>query len=111
MHTAELYSGLHALDLAHGSTKHWLITWTLQEYNTAADRLQLIPTTAKRAGGMHFEARLNRGGSTSLEIMNVDLKVAKLSPLSSTLCFICCHLHPLMANPSLSTALTQAPPT
>ena len=48
---------------------------TLQEYNTAADRLQLIPTTAKRAGGMQFEARLNRGGSTSLEIMNVDLKV------------------------------------
>lgn len=56
-------------------TESWL-----QEYNTAADRLQLIPTTAKRAGGMQFEARLNRGGSTFLEIMNVDLKVAKPIP-------------------------------
>lgn len=53
-----------------------LMTPTLQEYNTAADRLQLIPTTAKRAGGMQFEAILNRSGSSSLEIMNVDLKVS-----------------------------------
>ena len=47
----------------------------LQEYNTMADRLQLIPRTAKRAGGMQFEAKLNRSGGSPFEITNVDLKV------------------------------------
>ena len=47
----------------------------LQEYNTTADRLQLIPVTAKRAAGVQFEVKLSRGGSTASEIVNVDFKV------------------------------------
>ena len=50
----------------------------MQDYNTLADRLQMIPTTAKRAGGMQFEARLNRSGSSSVDVVNVDLKVSLL---------------------------------
>ena len=48
----------------------------MQDYNTAADRLQLIPVTAKRAGGVQFEVKLNRAGSTTAEMVNVDFKVA-----------------------------------
>lgn len=47
----------------------------MQEYNTAADRLQLIPATAKRAGGAQFEVRLNRAGGGAAELVNIDFKV------------------------------------
>lgn len=36
---------------------------------------QLIPATAKRAEGVNFEVRLDRGASTPGEMINVDLKV------------------------------------
>lgn len=45
-----------------------------QEYHTAADRLQLIPASAKRAAGVQFEATLDRAGTTASELINVDLK-------------------------------------
>ena len=47
----------------------------MQAYHTAADRLQLIPATAKHAAGVQFEVRLDRSGATAADIMNVDLKV------------------------------------
>lgn len=53
----------------------------MQTYNSAADKLQMIPTTAKRAGGMQFEARLNRNGISMLEVINVDMKVSLRIPL------------------------------
>lgn len=40
-----------------------------------ADRLALIPATAKRAEGVCFEVRLDRGAATASEMINVDLKV------------------------------------
>jgi hypothetical protein len=57
----------------------------LQEYHTAADRLQLIPASAKRAAGVQFEATLDRGGTTASELINVDLK-ARLFWLASPCC-------------------------
>lgn len=65
---------------------------SLQEYNTIADRLQLIPRTAKRAGGIQFEAKLNRAGSSPLELINVDLKVKVLTTLDILTIgyFVCC---------------------
>ncbi len=45
-----------------------------QTYHTAADRLQLIPVSAKRAAGIQYEITLNRSGCTALELINVDLK-------------------------------------
>ncbi len=43
-------------------------------YHTAADRLQLIPASAKRAAGVQFEATLERAGATPSELLNIDLK-------------------------------------
>lgn len=40
-----------------------------------ADRLALIPATAKRAEGVAFEVRLDRGAASASEMINVDLKV------------------------------------
>lgn len=40
-----------------------------------ADRLQLIPASAKRAEGVNFEVRLDRLANTAGEMINVDLKV------------------------------------
>lgn len=40
-----------------------------------ADRLALIPATAKRAEGVCFEVRLDRGAASAGEMINVDLKV------------------------------------
>ena len=40
-----------------------------------ADRLALIPATAKRAEGVNFEVRLDRGAPSASEMINVDLKV------------------------------------
>lgn len=46
----------------------------VQTYHTAADRLQLIPVTAKYAGGVQFEIQLDRAGATASDIINADLK-------------------------------------
>ena len=47
----------------------------LQAYYTSADRLQLIPSTAKRAAGVQYELQVNRVGATATDIVSVDLKV------------------------------------
>jgi kinetochore protein NDC80 len=47
----------------------------LAGYHAQADRLQLIPASAKRAEGVGFEIRLERGAGTAGEMVNVDLKV------------------------------------
>ncbi len=41
-----------------------------------ADRLALIPATAKRAEGVSFEVRLDRGAVSASEMINVDIKVS-----------------------------------
>ena len=41
-----------------------------------ADRLQLIPASAKRAEGVNFEVRLDRLASSAAEMINVDLKAS-----------------------------------
>ena len=46
-----------------------------QAYNEAADRLALVPATAKRAEGAAFEARLDRSGATAADMVSADLKV------------------------------------
>lgn len=46
----------------------------MQEYHARADRLLLIPATAKRAEGIQFEIKVNRAGVTANELVNVDLK-------------------------------------
>lgn len=51
----------------------------LQVYYTSADRLQLIPSTAKRAAGVQYELQVNRGGATATDIVSVDLKVGTCS--------------------------------
>ena len=48
----------------------------MQTYHTAADRLQLIPASAKRAAGIQYEISLDRSGTTASELINVDLKVS-----------------------------------
>ncbi len=48
----------------------------MQDYHSLADRLQLIPATAKRAEGIHFEVRLDREAATASEMITVDLKVS-----------------------------------
>lgn len=45
-----------------------------QQYNTCADRLQLIPATAKRAEGIAYELEVNRAGCSASELVNTDLK-------------------------------------
>lgn len=49
-----------------------------QGYHAMADRLGLIPATAKRAEGVAFEVRLDRGAASAGEMINVDLKVRSL---------------------------------
>jgi len=46
-----------------------------QAYNEAADRLALVPATAKRAEGAAFEARLDRSGAAAADMVTADLKV------------------------------------
>lgn len=46
----------------------------LQEYHSTADRLQLIPASAKRAGGVQFEIVLDRAGVSAAEMVSVDVK-------------------------------------
>lgn len=48
----------------------------LQTYHTAADRLQLIPATAKYAAGVQYEIQLDRAGATASDVINADLKVS-----------------------------------
>lgn len=52
---------------------------TLQAYYTSAERLQLIPSTAKRTAGVQYELQVNRGGATATEIVSVDFKVGACS--------------------------------
>ena len=40
-----------------------------------AGRLALVPATAKRAEGVAFEVRLERGAASASEMISVDLKV------------------------------------
>ena len=60
----------------------------LQTYHTAADRLQLIPVTAKYAAGVQFEIQLDRAGATAADIITADLKVGLLLALIT-----CCSYH------------------
>ena len=53
-------------------------------YHTAADRLQLIPASAKRAAGVQFEAALQRAGATPSELLNVDFKARTTAHSSCT---------------------------
>ncbi|CAL8470906.1 g10448 [Coccomyxa elongata] len=46
----------------------------LKTYHTAADRLRLIPASAKRAAGIQYEISLDRSGATPSELINVDLR-------------------------------------
>ena len=46
----------------------------LAEYHGLADRLALVPASAKRAEGVAFEVRLDRGAGSAGEMINVDLK-------------------------------------
>ena len=81
-----------ALPAAHAACMLRLSCW-LQTYHTAADRLQLIPVTAKYAGGVQFEIQLDRAGATASDIINADLKVTLPSfPAPSCNC-CCCHCH------------------
>lgn len=58
----------------------------LQAYNSTADRLQLIPTTAKRAEGAQFEAQVDRTGAAASEIVSLDLKGAVKPALTRLRC-------------------------
>ena len=46
----------------------------VQVYYTSASRLQLIPQTAKRAGGRNLEICLDRISATG-DLVDVDVKV------------------------------------
>ena len=61
----------------------------VQTYHTAADRLRLIPASAKRAAGIQYEISLDRSGATASELINVDLRVRRPLLLASA--------HPLAA--------------
>ena len=52
---------------------------TTRQYHTTADRLQVIPSTAKHAEGVNFEIKLNARSDNPSEIFNVDMK-NKLKP-------------------------------
>lgn len=56
----------------HIPSQHYCVV--SQEYHARADRLLLIPATAKRAEGIQFEIKVNRAGVTANELVNVDLK-------------------------------------
>ena len=44
------------------------------DYHARADRLQLVPATAKRAEGVGFEILLDRGASAASMMVTIDLK-------------------------------------
>jgi kinetochore protein NDC80 len=52
---------------------------TTRLYHVTADRLQLIPSTAKHAEGVNFQIKLNERSEKAEEIFNVDMK-NKLKP-------------------------------
>lgn len=58
----------------------------MQAYHSCADRLQLIPASAKRAKGVQFEAMLDRSGATASELINVDLKARIRAAASAFSC-------------------------
>ena len=47
---------------------------TSRLYHATADRLQLIPSTAKHAEGLNFQIKLNTDADSPSEIMAVDIK-------------------------------------
>ncbi len=55
----------------------------VQTYHTAADRLRLIPASAKRAAGIQYEISLDRSGATASELINIDLRVSHPSCMHS----------------------------
>ena len=62
-----------------------------QEYHTAADRLQLIPASAKRAGGVQFEIALDRAGASAAEMVSVDVKARPQTSSMQLSAFQCPH--------------------
>lgn len=57
-------------------------------YNTAADRLQLIPATAKRAERIGYEITVNRQAA---DLLSVDLKVRDGGLVGSFTCWFGCN--------------------
>ena len=58
----------------------------MQTYHTAADRLQLIPVTAKYAAGVQFEIQMDRAGAAASDIISADLKVLLPNPCMTPRC-------------------------
>ena len=46
----------------------------VHEYNAAAQRLKLIPRTAKRAGGKQFEIAIDRTAGAAAELCPIEIK-------------------------------------
>ena len=46
----------------------------VEEYHEVAERLKLLPSTAKRAEGVHYEIGLNSNGKSAEEILGVDMR-------------------------------------
>ena len=57
----------------------------MQVYNSAADRLALVPPSGKRAEGAVFEARLDRSGATAADLVPLDLKARIASDIAQRL--------------------------
>jgi len=57
---------------------------TTRQYHVMADRLQLIPSTAKHAEGVNFQIKLNASLDDPSEVFNVDMK-NKLKPALNAL--------------------------
>ena len=64
-----IFAPMHMLEQDWCEHMSWL-----QEYHSTADRLQLIPASAKRAGGVQFEIALDRAGASAAEMVSVDVK-------------------------------------
>ena len=47
----------------------------VSRYNQLANRLKLVPASAKRADGISYELRIHREAATPSEFSNLDLKV------------------------------------
>ena len=80
----------------------------LQAYHTAADRLQLIPVTAKYAGSLQYEVQLNRAGTSASDIIAVDLKVPPAGGcLAMVLCTNCKSQHATFMSRTHGPSLTM----
>ncbi len=65
-------------------------------YNSQADRLALIPASAKRAEGVVYEVRVNRAAGSAGDLISVDLKVGMCSMCGCAVgcavaCVCCSH--------------------